>query len=65
MNSEKSFAELPVITVGPDATQESVVPVVAEKKFLLKVNGSHEITDAQRSRLERKWLLEKLFIGTN
>ncbi len=41
------------------------VPVVTLLDYLLKVNGHHKITDAQRRRLERKWLLEKLFVGTN
>ena len=41
------------------------VPVKKLLDHLLKVNGRHEITDVQRRRLERKWLLEKIFIGTN
>ena len=41
------------------------VPVGELLDHMLKVNGRQEITDAQRRRLERKWLLEKIFIGTN
>jgi len=41
------------------------VPVSQLLDYLLKTNGRREITDAQRSRMERKWLFEKLFIGTN
>jgi hypothetical protein len=40
------------------------VPVVTLLDYLLKVRGSHDITSAERRRLERKWLLEKLFTGT-
>ena len=39
------------------------VPVNTLLDHLLKINGPHLITDAQRKRLERKWLLEKLFVG--
>ena len=31
---------------------------------LLTVNGHREITPWQRGRLERKWLLEKITLGT-
>jgi len=41
------------------------VPVNELLGHLLKVNGRQEITNTQRSRLERKWLLEKVFTGTN
>lgn len=41
------------------------VPVGTLLDYLLQVNGRHEITDSQRRRLERKWLFEKLFVGTN
>jgi hypothetical protein len=41
------------------------VPVATLLDYLRKINGHHEISDAQRRRLERKWLLEKVFTGTN
>ncbi|MBN2579218.1 MAG: hypothetical protein JXB10_09525 [Pirellulales bacterium] len=40
------------------------VPVATLLDHLLAAGGPHVITDAQRHRLERKWLLEKIFIGT-
>ena len=41
------------------------VPVHVLLDYLLKVKGSHEITAAQRGRLERRWLWEKMFVGTS
>ena len=32
--------------------------------YLLKVRGHHEITHAQRRSLERRWLIQKLLVGT-
>jgi hypothetical protein len=40
------------------------VPVATLLDYLLARGGRHEIGDAQRRRLERGWLLEKMFIGT-
>jgi hypothetical protein len=40
------------------------VPVATLLDYLLTANGSHVISDVQRRRLERKWLLEKLLLGT-
>ncbi len=40
------------------------VPVHVLLDYLLKVKGSHEITAVERRRLERRWLWEKLFVGT-
>ena len=40
------------------------VPVHRVLDRLQEVGGRHEITPAERSRLERKWFLEKLRIGT-
>jgi hypothetical protein len=40
------------------------VPVSTLLDHLLAVNGRREITDRQRARLERKWLLEKITVGT-
>jgi hypothetical protein len=39
------------------------VPVATLLDYLLKVNGSHTITDRERSSLERRWLLYKLRVG--
>jgi hypothetical protein len=41
------------------------VPVATLLDHLLAVRGRHEISNAERRRLERKWLLEKLLVGTN
>jgi hypothetical protein len=41
------------------------VPVNTLLDHLLAVRGSHDITDSERKRLERRWLLEKVFVGTN
>jgi hypothetical protein len=41
------------------------VPVATLLDRLLQINGPHNITNAQRRRLERKWLLEKCFTGTS
>ncbi len=41
------------------------VPAVALLDHLLAEHGPTKITDAQRRRLEQKWLLEKLFVGPN
>jgi hypothetical protein len=41
------------------------VPAATLLDYLLAANGSHAITDVQRRRLERKWLLEKIWTGTN
>ena len=40
------------------------VPTSTLLDHLLAVNGHREITDRQRGRLERKWLCEKILIGT-
>jgi hypothetical protein len=40
-------------------------PVADVLDHLQAVGGRHVITNSQRQRLERKWLLEKLFIGTD
>jgi hypothetical protein len=40
------------------------VPVSALLDFLLQQNGGHIITDKERTRLERKWLLRKIVVGT-
>jgi hypothetical protein len=40
------------------------VPVVTLLDHLLQINCHHHITDAERARLERKWLGEKIFLGT-
>jgi hypothetical protein len=40
------------------------VPVATLLDWLLARNGQREISDAERRRLERSWLLEKIFIGT-
>ena len=41
------------------------VPVRTLLDHLQTVRGHHDITPAERSRLERKWLWEKLWIGSN
>lgn len=41
------------------------VPVVVLLDYLLKTNGCHAISGEERSRLERKWLLYKIRVGTN
>lgn len=40
------------------------VPVHQVLDHLVEVGGRHEITDAERSRLERRWLCEKIRVGT-
>jgi hypothetical protein len=40
------------------------VPVVMLLDRLLEIRGRHDITASERRRLERKWLFEKLFVGT-
>lgn len=41
------------------------VPVSALLDYLLKINGHHVISKNERARLERKWLLHKLIVGTS
>ena len=41
------------------------VPVGTLLDHLLQINGRHEIADRQRRRLERKWLIQKVFVGSN
>ena len=41
------------------------VPASTVLDHLLVVNGHRDITDRQRRRLERKWLLEKMKRGTD
>ncbi len=41
------------------------VPVSQLLDFLLNRNGAHTITDAERNRLERRWLMSKLRTGTS
>jgi hypothetical protein len=41
------------------------VPLGTLLDHLLQVNGHRELSDQQRRRLERKWLWEKIFIGTD
>lgn len=40
------------------------VPVAGLLDYLLQINTRHDITSAQRRRLEQKWLWEKIFVGT-
>ena len=40
------------------------VPVATLLDYLLAAGSHHDITDSQRRRLERRWLVEKLFTGT-
>ncbi|MGA2618535.1 MAG: hypothetical protein ABSF26_13060 [Thermoguttaceae bacterium] len=40
------------------------VPVSTLLDHLRAAGGGRDITDAQRRRMERKWLLEKIFVGT-
>ena len=40
------------------------VPVATLLDYLLKINGQHDITPLERQRLESRWLLEKLLVGT-
>jgi hypothetical protein len=40
------------------------VPVSTLLDYLLQTRGHHDITDKERKRLERKWLLYKITIGT-
>jgi len=39
-------------------------PVSEILNFLRKVNGDHVITTTERNKLERKWLLDRLFLGS-
>jgi hypothetical protein len=39
-------------------------PVSAVLDFLRKVNGDHVITKSERNKLERKWLTDRLFLGS-
>lgn len=41
------------------------MPVSSVLDYLLTKNGRHVITDQERFRLERVWLFEKIFQGTN
>jgi hypothetical protein len=41
------------------------VPVAKLLDYLLEKNGHHEITGKQRQTLERKWLRNKIWIGTS
>ncbi|MEN6457547.1 MAG: hypothetical protein ABFC63_01340 [Thermoguttaceae bacterium] len=41
------------------------VPVATLLDFLLLKRKQHDITFAQRQRMERRWLWEKLFVGTD
>jgi hypothetical protein len=41
------------------------VPVATLLDYLLKIHGQHDITPLERRRLENRWLLEKLLVGTN
>ena len=40
------------------------VPVATMLDYLLNVKGHHDISASERRQLERKWLWEKLFLGT-
>jgi hypothetical protein len=40
------------------------VPTSTLLDFLLSVHGSYDITPRQRARLERRWCMEKLLLGT-
>jgi hypothetical protein len=39
------------------------VPVTTLLDFLIEARGRHEITDRERSALERRWLAHKLRVG--
>ncbi|NLO91153.1 MAG: hypothetical protein GX410_04080 [Elusimicrobia bacterium] len=39
------------------------VPVSTLLDYLIKVNGHHDISAAERNRLERKWIWHKIRIG--
>jgi hypothetical protein len=41
------------------------VPVAVLLDYVLMIQGVHTITDQERKKLERKWLLEKVTVGTN
>lgn len=41
------------------------VPVSTLLDYLLEVKGHHSITNRERNKLERKWLLHKLKVGTS
>ena len=41
------------------------VPVATLLDYLLKIHGQHDITPLERQRMESRWLLEKLLVGTN
>jgi hypothetical protein len=59
---EPRFAELMTRLSKKDGW---FVPVAALLDYLRSIHGQSDITPAQRRRLERKWLLEKIFIGTD
>jgi hypothetical protein len=40
------------------------VPAGTLLDHLLATNGHHDIANQERRRLERKWLREKIFVGT-
>ena len=40
------------------------VPVSILLDYLLEIKGHHNVTDRERKRLERKWLLHKIKVGT-
>jgi hypothetical protein len=40
------------------------VPVSTLLDYIVQTRGHHTITDQERKRLERKWLLAKVIIGT-
>lgn len=41
------------------------VPVSTLLDYLITKHGHHDITKQERNKLERKWLMKKLFIGTS
>jgi hypothetical protein len=46
------------------AKQGFFVPVGELLDYLLQQRGHHEITERERAQLERRWLLRKIFVGT-
>jgi hypothetical protein len=40
------------------------VPVATLLDYIVKTRGHHDITTQERKRLERKWLMSKVTIGT-
>ena len=40
------------------------VPVSTLLDYLLEIKGHHDIKNSERGRLERKWLLHKIRVGT-